>query len=89
MPTTVRGPFRIVSVQRPPYKGFPYYVAINLPHVSPDACYLRPDGTIRTDCCDEPMKRGENSGWFATMETVMAAIKLYEEKKGAKQHGNC
>jgi len=80
---TVVGAFRVCKRNKELFKGFPYFVAIDLPQY-PEAWYLRADGTINVDCCDNPQKRDENSGWFASMEDVNTAIKLYEEN-GAKQ----
>jgi hypothetical protein len=85
---TIVGPFRVVKRNKELFKGYPYYVAIDIPSKSPDACYLRANGEIKLDCCDDAKKIGANSGWFATMEDVEAAIRLYEEKGVKEAYAN-
>lgn len=84
-PGTIVGEFRVVKRIKELFKGYPFYVAIDLPRHE-HAWYLLADGTISHECNSHTMKRSKNSGWFATMEDVEAAIKLYEAKKGVKQH---
>ena len=79
------GEFRVVKRNKELFKGYPYYVAIDLDH-HPEAWYLRADGTLSVDCCDDAKKVGSNSGWFSTMDEVMAAIGNYRSKKGVMQY---
>ena len=80
------GRIRVCKRNKELFKGFPYYVAVDLPKKG-CAWYLRADGTLSPDCCDDTDKQGPNSGWFADMEAVDAAIRLYEEsRKEAKHH---
>lgn len=79
-PGTMNGAFRIVKKAHEPFPGYPYYVAIEMPHHE-CAWYLLADGTVSHECNSYTGKRSPNSGWFATFEAAKAAIKLYEEKK--------
>lgn len=82
-PGTTVGKFRIVKRTKELFKGFPYYVAVDLPG-KPDAWYLLEDGTIDHECNHDTMKRSANSGWFATLDDVNKAIARHEAR--AAQH---
>ena len=83
MSNTTGAKLRVCKRNKELFKGFPYFVAVDIPKKA-SAWYLRADGTVDPDCCDDADKQGPNSGWFANMDEVDNAIARYEEKNGVK-----